>query len=224
MPLENNWFRKHTPEEIVAMVSTLTLATISTWTQEELDRIGWTNNPIIDILYGLTSAGTWTSIVDPSGHLEGAFDSSIETIVSQSRYMDSVNREPSVSGYIAPTGSNVVPLVRRTKILTFVTNGAGAAAAQALHTGPAGFYPVVRIKRVISNVIGGATEMLFTVTGGALVGPAQVNIALVAHTINEQMKDLLLYNLTDASVINLAINAGPISANVYVEVEYWSET
>jgi hypothetical protein len=133
-------------------------------------------------------------------------------------------RLPSVSGSTSVNATLNQEMMRKTKIMTFATNGAGAGAIQDLHTGPAGYYPVVRIKRVISNVADASSEFLFTVTGGALVGPAQVNCAIVAHTINTQMLDLLLYNLTDASTIHLAIANGPISANVYVEIEYWGET
>jgi hypothetical protein len=79
------------------------------------------------------------------------------------------------------------------------------------------------LKRLISDVADAATTLARTVTGGALVGGANRVVAIVANTTLD-LGDELLYNLTDGSAINLAISGGPISAHVWVEYEYWSET
>jgi hypothetical protein len=112
----------------------------------------------------------------------------------------------------------------RTKIIPLATDGAGACAATAVHVGPTGYYPVVRLKRVICDTADPATTLTFTVTAGTLVGPASIVIALVASTVNTQMLDQLLYDLTDASQINVEVTGGPASKTIYLEVEYWSET
>lgn len=76
-PLYDDWFRGKSPADIIAMVATLTLATISEWSEQELKRVGWTNNPIIDILYSLTSAGVWVGKRDTSGKESGTYDAAI---------------------------------------------------------------------------------------------------------------------------------------------------
>ena len=56
-----DFFRDKSPASIISIVGTLTLATISTWTDRELDRVGWNDNHIIDRLYDLGNTGIWAA-------------------------------------------------------------------------------------------------------------------------------------------------------------------
>jgi len=64
----------------------------------------------------------------------------------------------------------------------------------------------------------------FTVTGGALVGPAAVSITTVASTINTQAKDMLWYDITDDSIINIDISGATVGMVIHVVVYYHYET
>ena len=79
--MEDNWYLTHKPFEIIAQVATTTLAVISKFNPQELIRIGWLVvdkngkigvNPVIDILYSMTSAGVWIARTDASGLVEEA--------------------------------------------------------------------------------------------------------------------------------------------------------
>jgi hypothetical protein len=218
--LKDNYFLGRSCTDIIADLASgiFTLAEISALQIGEQNRIGWIKAMELTGLYSQTSAGVWIAQRNASGQLTEANSS---TLVN---WMLPITRHlaPRVAGTSGLTAAG--ESYPRTKILTFATDGAGNAAAQAIHTGPAGYYPVVEFGKVISPGADASTEMLITVTGGALVGPAQVNIALVAYTPNTQMEGILCYNLTDASVVSLAIANGPVSQNVYVRVYYWSET
>jgi len=67
MPLKDGYLYDLTPAELIAWVAQVTLATISTYTTRELIRIGWYNNPVVDKLYKLGSAGTWVVGVSTTG-------------------------------------------------------------------------------------------------------------------------------------------------------------
>lgn len=55
----DNWFQDNNPADIVAKVAEITLAEISTWTNDELIRVGWADNYIIERLYDLGNTGIW---------------------------------------------------------------------------------------------------------------------------------------------------------------------
>ena len=65
--IPNNWFRDHSPAQITAKVTELTLAVISQWAPHELERVGWSNNDVIDKLYELADDGIWQSRIDSVG-------------------------------------------------------------------------------------------------------------------------------------------------------------
>ena len=67
MRLPDNYFREASPSDIIAKVGVIQLSNISMLGPDELIRIGWLNNPIIDILYSMTSAGVWIARTDSSG-------------------------------------------------------------------------------------------------------------------------------------------------------------
>lgn len=220
MPYEDNLFLRMSPAGIIARVaaSDPTLAVVSALSVDEQIRIGWLGNPAVERLYELTSAGVWTPRTDTSGRV-GVSDTSVQAYSLVSAYQ-------SQRTIAAPSNSSTVALSstpRRAQI-AMNTDGSGVKAATTLHTGPTGYYPVVRLKRIVSDVADAATTINITVGGGgALLGPATFSITLVANVVLE-LNDLLLYNLTDASSILMAIADGPVSGTIWLEYEYWSET
>lgn len=72
MTLRDGYLYELTPAELISWVSTVTLARISEMTNAELIRIGWLGNPLVDILYSMTSAGVWIARTDASGRLTEA--------------------------------------------------------------------------------------------------------------------------------------------------------
>ena len=60
-----DFFRNKSPASIISVVGTLTLAQISGWTEKELLRVGWLDNPIISLIYHLNvNTGIWVSRAD----------------------------------------------------------------------------------------------------------------------------------------------------------------
>ncbi len=59
--LRDNWFREHSPADIIEQVGKTTLAVISQWTDGELDRVGWNDNRIVNRLYDLGDTGVWAA-------------------------------------------------------------------------------------------------------------------------------------------------------------------
>jgi len=84
MGLKPDWFREHTPAEIIAKVAVITLAEISRWTPEYLDELGWTDNPIISLMYQLNvTTGIWVSRATSDGSVEQeALNASIDTLIT----------------------------------------------------------------------------------------------------------------------------------------------
>lgn len=223
--LEKDYFRKYGPATLIAKINELTLPYISTWNQEYLEYVGWLNNPIIETLYSMTSAGAWVAKRSSAGY-ELPLDS-ISTATACDNIANALFNAPPHVNALADqylTAAAGIAGQRRTKILTHTCDGSGVAAAQAVFTPTSGYYPVVRLKHIISTVTEATALMNITVTGGALVGPAQISFSLGAGIINTQALDLLLYNLTDDATINIAWDSAGAAAVIRTQVEYWGET
>jgi len=134
MRLPDNYFRMLSPADIIAKVATITLANISLWGTEELERIGWLNNPVIDILYSMTSTGVWIARTDTSGLVAEANSSTIADhtgLINGIQLVGALRRAGFTEAEIATAqiqcGSYAVSL------------GAGGTLAETtLHSGTAG--------------------------------------------------------------------------------------
>ena len=124
---------------------------------------------------------------------------------------------------IAEAADIAVAKQRRIAQIPLDTNAGGESAVVDLHAGPTGYYPVAKLLGIISSIADAATNMNFTVTGGALVGPATRAIALEAHTYLD-LNGMQLWNLTDGSTLHARLTAGPVSGTIWLFYEYWSET
>jgi len=219
--LEKDYFRKYGPATLIVKVAELTLTYISTWNQEYLEYVGWLNNPIIETLYSMTSAGAWIAKTDASGR---ETEANSTTMTDYQASIIKNTRLPSVSGSTSVNSGINQEMMHKTKTLTHTCDGGGVAAAQAVFTPTTGYYSVVRLKHIISTVSEGTALMNITVSAGALVGPAQISFNLAAGVINTQALELLLYNLTDDATISIAWDSAGAAAVIRTQVEYWSET
>ncbi|MEA3560055.1 MAG: hypothetical protein U9R75_12450 [Candidatus Thermoplasmatota archaeon] len=80
--VEYGYLMGKSPADIIAFVAQRTLAEISTMSADALEHIGWFYrpdpngpyyvNPVVNILYSLTSAGIWIARTDASGKVEEA--------------------------------------------------------------------------------------------------------------------------------------------------------
>ena len=222
MPLENNWFLKHTPAEIVAMVSTLTLATISTWTDEELQRVGWDRSSTVRELYTQTSAGVWIAQRNATGLLTEANSSVISGRILSTLYAAQQSR--GVVAAISGDDTVLRNAASRIATLSFTTDAAGNAAAQPLHTAAGAYYPVVKLMWIHGTITAANMRLTITVTGGARVGPEIIEIPLTAYRPLEIPGQLELWNLTDASVISVSVSGGGNTSTINLGYQYWSET
>ena len=225
--LPANWFRENNPAAIVAMVSQITLASISLWDSRELIRTGFIDTPgqqtSIYGLYGMDSTGVWKANKDTSGRdLTGA---QVASLISDYQvYLKNFatrSIKPSVASYVG-TSAGATQGQRRIALIKYTTDGSGDAAAQALHTGPSGYYPVLRLKKLWSAGSDAATTLNLS-SGGTLMGPPILTVTIVGNVVLD-LGDLLYYVLTDGAAISLSIADGPVTSDVFIEIEYWSET
>ena len=77
---------------------------------------------------------------------------------------------------------------------------------------------------VITDFTDAATTLTFTSGTGTLVGKDTFVVNFTEDVINNTMLDMLMYNLTDASAISIAVSGGGATGHLWVEYEYWSET
>lgn len=200
------------------------LSMLSKQTTRSLIDAGWLDSAGPE-LFSRTNNGVFIARTNTSGQVTEANSSTINTSITRTNRISQFAMHPVVMATMVE--GNVTEEIGRygmvrTAQVSLATDGAGAHAATAIITAPAGFYPVCRLKRIISDVADADTELLFTVSGGALLGPAVIHITLVAGVVLEL--GTLFYDLTDATTINVAVANGPVSAAVWLEYEYWSET
>ena len=208
--------------ELIDFVARTGLTEISSWSAQDLVDIGWMESVSSKVslfgLYGITSAGLWTPIVNASG---------LVTEANSTLIYSNVRMLPNQSGsYVTAPSTTATSFAYKGKRIDQIpinTNAGGESLVVDLHTGPAGYYPVVRLKRIISNVADAATNLAITVSGGALLGPASQVINLQAN-IQLDLGDQLFYDLTDATVIRAQLTAGPVNGTIWLEIEYWSES
>ena len=135
--ISNGALRRYSAAELIAFVTRTTLAEISTWSSYELQRIGWTDNPIVDILYSMTSAGVWEAKTDPSLNLSFVrWDYQNNIGLLSARPTIQTNYQSSVE------------CIRAIRQLTWIpgTLVAGALADQQIWPALAGYYGVCKLK------------------------------------------------------------------------------
>jgi hypothetical protein len=224
--LEQDWFRHHTPAEIVTMVATVTLATISTWTEERLDYLGWTNNPIIEILYSMTSAGVWVARTNSLGYPQVADPTTDTWIVHATKAI--MAQSGWVSGY---TGSGFDERVKTWGIKE-ITLTNGASSNNVLTTAKASYFDVIQIVGIYSDasVDGNTIDLSFqdeddTALAGA---PATLTVPCVNTAISKDLEGVIMYATADNKDCEVDVDtgggAGDDGKKVYLLYYHWKET
>jgi len=232
MRLPDNYFRELNAADIIAAVaaSKPSLAVISTLGADELERIGWLNNPVIDILYSMTSAGVWIARTDASGRETEANSASISSNVATSAGYSRMTF-PLVSSQTSLTSS----FARRIAQIP-LTEAGGAIGATVIVTGISGYFACARIKKIWAPT--GTTDAANTWTiasegGGAITGPtvfvmnitAERNHWCDAGEAGVSGDGILVYNTTDDKDITITVaDLAAVGTTYYLEVEYWYET
>lgn len=209
-PLYNDWFRGKSPADIITMVATIGLTTISEWSEQELKRVGWTNNPIIDILYSLTSAGVWIAKTDTSGQdkVVEANSADIRTRTLQTAYGA---MGPFVNALMSAGSSTVTMFEKRVTTVPYaLAGGVQANLSLCADTGEASFNVIDGIIVIPVNALAGGLTMQFESPAGTAIGDPINTGALVANTPNLNLRDVRIYNGTDneALVVDLSGGAG----------------
>jgi len=194
MRLPDNFFRDLSPTDIVSKVASITLAEISRFNTETLLRIGWLNNPVIDILYSMTNAGVWVSRTDASGRLTEA-NSTNNYTVNNLAMLASV--QPNVS---APVGSAAATkALRIVQVVPFTSTAGGGLAADIDLSGSvgaqAGYFMVIDEVFFISLDVGGASTPTFvfsTTTHDAFRTHGALTVT-GDNQINKQLESVPIY-------------------------------
>jgi len=170
---------RYSAAELIAFVTRTTLAEISTWSADELQRIGWTGNALVDILYSMTyPAGVWISRVDTSGRVEEKNSSSI---YGYTQLMHSYTARPVISPSLSPTVASQA--IRRIAIIPYDT-GAGGVDYTEVMAALAGYYGVF-VPLAFTTDVAAATELQWyardeDATPAAIMNLGQLNIDIAA--------------------------------------------
>lgn len=200
-----------------------TLADISSYPTYELQRIGWTDNPLVKVLYSLTSAGVWISNRDDKGQ-----NKTIEG--------NSLNIQRELYGVYPPTieanAGNMIDSNSSTKgirrIITIESALIGGALADvAILPALAGYYGVIEVIGIISDTNIGALTLTFQdEDDAALTGlnGGSVELNLTANVMNEQIKGAVLYKGDDTKALEVDYSGAAGVEKVTLQCVGWYET
>lgn len=228
MDLPDNYFRGLSPADIVAKVATITLANISLLGSDELRRIGWLDNPVIDILYSLTSAGVWVAQTNASGLLTEANSSSISSHAGYSRYHIQANRSPMLaSPNDSPTSAIAAANQRRLAVVPITIAAGGAVTNTVIAPSLAGYKGRFIITGIISDTTDATVTIIFQDEDDALLTgclAAGFALELTANVINKTLDGVCVYSGTAAKALEVDVSGvGAGAANLILYGEYFYE-
>jgi len=218
MRFPDNWFREVSPADIISRIGTVTLANISLLGTEELLRIGWLNNPVIDILYSMTSAGVWVAKTDSSGVVTTKLNG------AQQNYLASIAKY-GYQGVAAPDMGSSLNQAHRLGSVSFVSNAGGTIDTDPeLVPALAGYYGVCRF---IAIVCDDATTPVFEVQEGTTGLANNQSPGVLVANVNKAFDENYLWGGTDNTA--LSIDGSDCSdlgnaKNYTIYFEYWYET
>lgn len=223
MGLPDNYFREKNPAAIVAKVAEVTLAVISQWDERELKRVGWTNNPIIDILYSLTSAGVWIARTDTLG------GGKVVDYYANQYGKNALYLANAYIGTPSDLADSTVMAYRQRKIgYKDITLAGGSAANQELVPKIATYFGVLRVLAVASNTADTYTLTFQDEDDVACVGGSGGVLVTEIAVANQPLNLAPGYVFTQASkTVNKALEVdvagGAGVEHVLVIYEYWYE-
>jgi len=218
--------------ELIDFVSRTTLAEISSWSAQDLEDIGWTNNPLVNILYSLTSAGVWIARTDTSGRETEANSAAIKSNVEQSMWNLRASVPPTINGYPL-SSANATAMVRKIGILarTITANAGGTLDADIPIVAASGagtlFFGVAELLNIRANQIVAAGATL-VIQNGAGVALAEITLPALTANTPLDLSGLRIFPaaLTDNSEIYFDTTSHDLgNATVFtLEYNWWLET
>ena len=212
MPMPDNWFKEHSPADIVSKVGEITLAVISEWSDEELRRIGWLDNLIIDRLFSMTSAGVWNYRVSSSGEYSIVIDGRVSDIMSGVATQEVASRQLNNEGYTTVNSMSAIAgiLLKRAHATGTVAGGSGAIAATDL-------VAAVASKKISCDMIQFTLSASGDHEGGTITVKDGDGTTLAVGIISSQKPELTLRFVDPTSAVNKKItfelaNAGGLAA------------
>lgn len=222
MNFPDGYFLEKSPAEIIAKVNTVTLANISLLSAEELLRIGWLGNPIIDKLYKIGSTGLWVA-----REQNAAGTSPLEAFLPILN--TSVGQTLAVGDYDPfNIGQTAAQRLRRRVIAVPVAVVAGGAITdQELLPAVASYKYRVKVLGIACSITDAAVTILFEdSTPTTYVGcPASgFSLGFTADVLNSSLAGIVIYDATANKNLQVDISgAGAGAANFIFYLEYWLE-
>jgi hypothetical protein len=193
MGLPDNYLHTLTPAGLISWVSTVTLAQISLMTTAELVRIGWYNNPVVDILYSMTSAGVWVLRVTSEGKPMVTEDQS-SNLVRFAR----LGAEPMVSPNIPPD-SNAIQWTLAA--VSFTSNAGGSIDTDPeLAPALAGYFGIVELLAIVGD---SAETPVFEIQEGSTGLPNKQSPGVLVANVSKAFDYNRLWNGTDGTAISI---------------------
>jgi len=192
------------------------LANISLWGPDELERVGWLNNPVIDILYSMTSAGVWIARTDSTGKVEEKNSNVAKNYAGYVRNFARQSARASVGGnfLVDAEAENSQP---RLDVINFTSNAGGTLDADVdLQVALAGYYGVVELRFIRCNS-GETPTFVVQDDDGAVATITTETLTANVNSISTQ--GLHLYSGTD----NKGLFIDTTSSNLGNAKEYWIE-
>lgn len=227
-PLKKDYLRTLYPAQLVAWVAQVTLAKISLMSEDYLRYIGWFDNPVVDILYTMTSAGVWIARTDTSGQVKTVESNSTALSTYANRVVTFLRAAANPS--ITPQGSGGdAYYTHQIARIPFVSDAGGNPTGDVSLVGATvGYYNVARILAIVSSDAGGALApvLYFSTTSHDKFLALGFNIT-DSNYPSTQLADLPVYYIDDdneALVIDEDSSGLGVSKNWIAIVEYWKET
>lgn len=173
----------------------------------------------------MDSNGRLHGLVDTSGRIVEASAAAQLSATSQFRYEQRVGG-PTI-GTLPVGDASSTNAHKRLAVLPMTTDALGDVGPTPVVTGPAGYYPVMKLLYVYADGTDAAWDLAITVDAGALVGiPAMTGLATTVNVIGPDWTPggLLFYDTTDATTISFTIANGGNAITYYFVYEYWYET
>lgn len=200
-----------------------TLADISSYPTYELQRIGWTDNPLVKVLYSLTSSGVWIARTDTNGQAK--------TVESNATYW--AGRQAKSIGALQPglevyTDNEGAIIKSKRRIITVESALIGGALSDvAILPALAGYYGVIELLGILSDTNIGALTLTFQdEDDAALIGlnGGVVELNLTANVMNEQIKGAVLHKGDDNKALEVDYSGAAGIEKITLQCLGWYET
>lgn len=184
--------------------------------------------PVPVIIAGTVNSGGALTGNSATGTLP-VTEASAATIATQNQYIYCGTLQAVPAGVATDdfAGGALKSFYRQRRIgIAMLTLAGGVLAATELIAAVAGYYPVMKLKKIISDTTDTYT-LTFTNNDGDALDGLIGGVGAIACTANQAtaaLEDLVLYRVEEAKNIRVAISGGGGAEKITLEFEYWYET